>query len=245
MSGAGDWIERAAERDLRAVAEQLLGRPLKKAAASEYVGPCPACRDGDDRFGVNVKKQLWHCRHCGKGGDVIALVMHVEGVGFREAVEWLAGETSLIIRPPPRPRSPDPAEDADSNSRSALRIWDAARSIRVTLAEHYLGRVRGVDVDQILELDDVLRFEARCLFGDDRLPCIVALVRDILTDEPKAIQRIALDSDGNKIERRSLGPKKGGAIKLWPDAEVTQGLVVGEGLETVAAAAVNFAPESS
>ena len=82
--------ERAGERDLRAVAEQLLGRPLKKAAASEYVGPCPACRDGDDRFGVNVKKQLWHCRHCGKGGDVIALVMHVKGVGFRDAVERLA-----------------------------------------------------------------------------------------------------------------------------------------------------------
>jgi phage/plasmid primase-like uncharacterized protein len=232
--------ERAGERDLRAVAEQLLGRPLKKAAASEYVGPCPACRDGDDRFGVNVKKQLWHCRHCGKGGDVIALVMHVEGVGFREAVERLAGETSLIIRPPPRPRNPDPDTDADRNSRLALPIWEAARSIRGTLAERYLVHIRNIDIDQLIELDDVLRFAPDCPFGGGRSPCLIAIVRDVVTDAPKAIQRTALRPDGRKIARRSLGPKKSSAIKLWADAEVTQGLVIGEGMETVAAAATRI-----
>jgi hypothetical protein len=37
-----------------------------------------------------------------------------------------------------------------------------------------------------------------------------------------------------------LGGKAGGAIKLWSDATVTHGLVVGEGLETVAAAATRI-----
>lgn len=237
MSVPADLSERARNRDVREVAEQLLGERLKKAAASEYVGPCPACRDGDDRFGVNVKKQVWHCRYCGKGGDVISLVMHADGVSFADAVAALAGETPIIKSSPPRPRNPDSDEDADRNSRLALRIWDAARSIRGTQAERYLVHVRGVDLDQILELDDVLRFEPNCPFGGDKSPCLIALVRDTVTDTPKAIQRTALDADGRKIDRRSLGPTRGGSIKFWEDAEVTYGLVVGEGLETVASAA--------
>ena len=35
-------------------------------------------------------------------------------------------------------------------------------------------------------------------------------------------------------------PKKGGLCRLWPDAEVTLGLLVGEGIETVLAAARGF-----
>ncbi len=183
-------------------------------------------------------KENWNCRGCAKGGNVIGLAQHAGGATFAQAVAALNGEALADVRSPRRrPRSPDPDEDADRNSRSALRIWDAARSIRGTLAEHYLVRVRGVDVEQILELDDVLRFEADCPFGGEKSPCLIALVRDIVTDAPKAIQRSALDGDGRKIDRRSLGPTRGGAIKLWPDAEVTQGLVIGEGLETTAGAA--------
>src|SRR5262249_33546321 len=110
-----------------------------------------------------------------------------------------------------------------------------------TLAETYLVRVRGIDVDQISEPDEVLRFETRCPFrGENRLPCLVALIRGIASDAPQAIQRTALDAEGRKIDRRGLGPKTGGAVKLWPDANVTQGLVVGEGLETTAAAATRI-----
>jgi putative DNA primase/helicase len=137
-----------------------------------------------------------------------------------------------------------PAKDADSDaiqkSRSALRIFDFARSIRgETLAETYL-RFRRVDIEQIPELDGVLRFEAHCPFGEgQQLRCLIALIRDVVTDEPRAIQRTALASDGKFIGRRGLGRKVGGAIKLWPDAEVTAGLVVGEGLETIASAATH------
>jgi hypothetical protein len=40
-------VERARNRDIRNVAEQL-GVTLKKAAANEYCGPCPRC-GGNDR----------------------------------------------------------------------------------------------------------------------------------------------------------------------------------------------------
>jgi hypothetical protein len=86
-----------------------------------------------------------------------------------------------------------------------------------------------------------LRFNATCPFGEaQRLPSLIALIRDIKTDVPIGVMRTALDDLGRKLDRLALGGKKGGAIKLWPDAAVTTGLVVGEGLETVAAAATRM-----
>ena len=65
---------------------------------------------------------------------------------------------------------------------------------------------------------------------------MLALFRDIRTDEPRAICRTFLDQDGRKIERKFLGPVGGCAIKLDADEEVTGGLHIGEGLETAMAA---------
>jgi DNA primase len=63
---------------------------LKKVGA-ELIGPCPKC-GGDDRFGINLKEQVWNCRQCEKGGDVIALVQHLDNIEFVPAVELLSGE---------------------------------------------------------------------------------------------------------------------------------------------------------
>jgi len=60
-------------------------------------------------------------------------------------------------------------------------------------------------------------------------------MRDAITDAPSGIQRIALTLEGHKIERRMLG--SAGAVKLWPAGTT---LVVGEGLETVLAAATRI-----
>jgi Toprim domain/CHC2 zinc finger len=207
---------------------------------SEWAGPCPVC-GGTDRFSVNTRRQIWNCRGCAKGGNVIGLAQHAGGATFAQAVAALNGDALADIRSlPPRTCKLDPDEDGDLNSRLALRIWDAARSIRGTLAERYLVHIRNIDIDQFIELDDVLRFAPDCRFDGDRLPCLVALVGDIVTDAPKAIQRTALNGDGGKIGRRSLGPTKSGVIKLWEDAEVTYGLAIGEGMETVAAAATRI-----
>jgi putative DNA primase/helicase len=56
----------------------------------EFAGPCPQC-GGTDRFSVNTKKEVWNCRGCGKGGDIIDLVMHLDDVGFDAACARLTG----------------------------------------------------------------------------------------------------------------------------------------------------------
>jgi hypothetical protein len=235
---AADLIERARDVDPLATAENL-GAKLKRTTAAEWTGPCPTC-GGTDRFSVNVRKRVWHCRGCAKGGGVIDLVRHVFGMSFVEAVERLNGQAWKPERRAPPPIAAE--RDAARKKKWGLDIWASAEAIRArSLVRRYLVDHREIDIDAIVDLHEVLRFHPSCPFdGDQRKPCIIALVRDILTDEPKAIQRTALDDAGRKLDRRSLGPTRGGAIKLWPDADVTTGLVVGEGLETVASAATRI-----
>jgi hypothetical protein len=77
------------------IMDEIARRGVKlRREGSEFIGPCPLCR-GDDRFAVNTKKQVWNCRGCGVGGDVIELVRHLDGVDFIEACTILAG-------PPPQ-----------------------------------------------------------------------------------------------------------------------------------------------
>jgi hypothetical protein len=68
----------------------------------EREGPCPIC-GGTDRFSINTQKQVWNCRSCGKGGDAIDLVRHLDGIDFIAACTTLAGE------PPPEANGKDRA----------------------------------------------------------------------------------------------------------------------------------------
>jgi putative DNA primase/helicase len=130
-------IERAREADILGIAERL-GSKLKRAGDSEYIGPCPVC-GGKDRFSVNIKKQLWNCRGCGKGGDVIDLAQHAGGVTFAEAVAALSGETRASFKPSPRKRDPG-AEDSDVRRRreTARWLWAQRKPLAGSIAETYL-----------------------------------------------------------------------------------------------------------
>jgi len=116
-------------------------------------------------------------------------------------------------------------------------IWTSSLPIAGSMAEQYLDETRHIDVTKLPEdVHRCLRFHPNCVFGPGSyLPCLIALMRDPLSDEPVGIQRIALEHRNGKIEkidRRMLGST--GVVKLWP---ATSQLVIGEGLETVLAAA--------
>jgi DNA primase len=82
------WVARARavpiEREIERRGIHLKGR-------IDRCGPCPKC-GGDDRFAINTEKQVWNCRGCSKGGNVIKLVQHLDGCGFKAACATLAGE---------------------------------------------------------------------------------------------------------------------------------------------------------
>jgi hypothetical protein len=135
------------------------------------------------------------------------------------------------------------SRDADTSLRLAMRLWCEAIPIAGTVAEFYLRRVRHLVLPPDIS-PRVLRFHPDCPFGPDvRHPCLLALYRSIVGDEPRAIMRTSLSLDACKIDRKALGPAGDAAIKLSDDADVTMGLVIGEGVETtLAGMAIGFAP---
>jgi hypothetical protein len=83
---------------------------------------------------------------------------------------------------------------------------------------------------------DAIRFHPALTFNGARVGAMVALFRDIRTNEPCGIHRTFLDGAGAKLDRRMLGRARGAAIKLDADENVALGLHIGEGIESCLAA---------
>jgi hypothetical protein len=126
------------------------------------------------------------------------------------------------------------ADDAERTER-ALALWQEAKHPRASPVELYLAR-RGLTLPDAAA-GEAIRYHPACPFAGQRVPAMLALVRDITTDAAKAIHRTALSLDGRKVEvngkdRLALGPIAGGAVKLTPDTNVTMAVGIGEGIET-------------
>jgi hypothetical protein len=97
------WSAKARDTPIE---DEIARRGIKlKRTGLEQVGPCPKC-GGEDRFAINIAKQVFHCRGCDAGGDVIRLVEHLDGVDFIAACTALTGE------PPPKANGLDRTGEA-------------------------------------------------------------------------------------------------------------------------------------
>lgn len=117
--------------------------------------------------------------------------------------------------------------DSGDNTKLALRIWDQCETLAGSRAEEYL-RNRG-----ITRIDtDSLRYHPSLKYDHRYMPAMVALYRDIETDAPCGVHRTFLTPDNLKFDRKMLGRAHRAAIKLDPDADISAGLHIGEGVET-------------
>jgi phage/plasmid primase-like uncharacterized protein len=235
-------------RNVRIETELARRGTVLKRAKRYLVGPCPVC-GGTDRFSVNLEKQLWNCRNCKKGGDVIDLAQHLDGCSFIDAVETLTGERfrgrpGRDVRA--RPEPPKFNEDDAAGTKYALRLWREAKPLIESPAWLYLTRPRrdggrDIDLDVLPDVHSVLRWHPNCPWGGVRHGCMLALWTDVITGEPKAIHRRAITMEGKKVDVwKALGPTTGCCIRLWADEHVTTCLVIGEGPETVMSAATRI-----
>ncbi|HEY1864972.1 MAG TPA: toprim domain-containing protein [Roseiarcus sp.] len=186
--------------------------------------PEPSCAIYADHF---------YCFGCGERGGRVDWLVRVEGLTEAEAI------AQIKDWPATAQWTPQNGDDVADKLAFALSIWGAAGPLS-GLAERYLDQTRAVDMMALpADIHQSLRFHPRCVFGAGaQHPCLIALMRDPLTDAPIGIQRTALEAhDGRvkKIDRRMLG--QAGVVKLWPAGKT---LVVGEGLETVLAAATRI-----
>lgn len=207
---------------------RALGGPEPKG------GRCAAWyRGGDNPTALSLDdgKGVWYDHARGIGGGELALIETVRDCDRSGAIDWLReyhGGAVPPIRGTNPTAPPKPADDRDRIAR-ALAIWTEAVPTGGTIAARYLSS-RGLDPGD--DLSHCLRLHPRCPFGGDRQPCMVGLMRDVRTDEPVGVHRTALTPDGRKLARKMMGRAKGAAVKLTPDAEVTMGLGIAEGIET-------------
>jgi DNA polymerase I-like protein with 3'-5' exonuclease and polymerase domains len=223
-------VPAAAEEGLVVPLAAVIGQPLTRAkmlACPFHADTTPSMRIYDDPAGGH-----YHCFGCGAHGDAIDWLVRAEGMERGEALHVLEHWDGPLVAAAPK-------QNDGTTLRDALQLWDAAQPIAGTPAARYLAHHRRIDLAALpVDIDEVLRFFPRCTFGSTKHPCLLALMRDVLSNERAGIQRIALDANAQKIERRMLGSWQGArAVKIWPAGKQ---LVVGEGVETVLAAATRI-----
>jgi DNA primase len=71
---------------------------LRSAGGGSLKGLCPFHDEKSPSFHVTPSRGFYHCFGCQEGGDVFTFVQKIEGVGFTEAVERLAGRFGVDLR---------------------------------------------------------------------------------------------------------------------------------------------------
>jgi putative DNA primase/helicase len=172
------------------------------------------------------------------------------GDDWRQCRDHVRQALGLIAWHPRRPRSAPfrptrvltPSDySARDRIAPALRLWSEAKDPRDTIAAIYLASRSLTLADDVA--GEVIRFHPQLKLEGKRFGAMLALFRDLVSNEPCGIHRTFLDSKGHKVDRKMLGRAKGAAIKLDADETVTLGLHIGEGVETgLAARLAGFRP---
>ncbi len=211
-----------------------------EALAVDLVGEEPTYRGRHEwrfypRGGLSIeiagdRRGIW-CHHGagGRGGDALDLVAHLRECRLADAIAWARawlGQRERVGRPAaPRPTRTEPA----LTMALARRVWTEGTDPAGSPVDIYL-RSRGLSPPAYAPL----RFHPACPRGAERLPAMLALMTDPVTNRPLGVHRTFLASAGRgkAAGRTKMMVGHAGIIRLVPDNGVTRGLGVAEGIET-------------
>lgn len=209
-----------------------------KAARLQLTDWIDWCASGANYGGEREAQAVW--RSFKSIGGIGAATL------FRAAIDAGWSDSSPVRRPAPSPvRRPDPERRLpETLDPRWLRYWQSLGPVSDVGRAYLEARQCAIP-----PTDGDLRFDpaGRHPNGHEG-PCLVAMVTDILTCAPISLHRTWIKADGTKADvdppRLLLGGhrKAGGAIRLWSDEAVTQGLAVAEGIETALSIAQVFRP---
>lgn len=86
--------ELLSKTDIVDIIDELV--PLKKGGAN-YMACCPFHKEKTPSFSVSPSKQFYHCFGCGAHGSAIGFIMEYQGLGFTEAVQYLADRVGMTV----------------------------------------------------------------------------------------------------------------------------------------------------
>jgi putative DNA primase/helicase len=238
-----EWIDRARAVD---IGDMIVQRSIKlRGRGQQFWGPCPRC-GGRDRFGIHIGKQVFHCRGCGgHGHGAIDLIMFLDNVTFREAIEVITGERQ------PQPPTPQPArptergQEQDEAGRyerqqhhKARWLWSKRQPITGTIAEHYLRTVRGyygVIPPTLAFLEPSARGRPPALISafatvGEIEPGVLAEPRDVDSVHLTLLRPDGSDKANTRPNKLCIGSPLGRPIVLAPPNDLL-GMAVAEGIE--------------
>ena len=153
---------------------------------------------------------------------------------IRSAIITLIGDRPRKPTSLAKPEERDGYKDEQRNLDRAEAIWRETSPLGQDAITYFANRC--IDINQAPEHGG-LRFHPRCQWpGNITKPCIIGRFTTALGNEPRGILRRPITGE----KAIALGPMGGCVIRLWPDEAVEQGLVVGEGVETVLSAATRM-----
>jgi len=143
------------------VIEQLKARLDIVQVVSEYLtlkktgrnfrGLCPFHPDSDPSLVVSPERQTFHCFGCGEGGGAIHFIMRITGMGFPEAVRYLADKVGIEVpETPGRAKARSERDRLFSVNNEAQIYFTSMLSNKKTgkAAADYLHK-RGIEQDLI------------------------------------------------------------------------------------------------
>jgi len=187
------------------VARHLLGNPSKAHSTKTKLR---YGRKGS--LAVDLKKNTWFDFSAGEGGGVLDLVCRENGGTREDAWTWLSEELGIDGKNLAPAR--DSEETPEQRRARALVIWQAAAPVHHTPAQDYLT-CRGI----VIQPPACIRYHAG-------INALVALVQ-ARDGTFSGCQRVYLKNRHGNYSHRgkySLGPIKGGAVRLTPAAESLQ-----------------------
>ncbi len=87
----------------------------------EHQGLCPFHNEKTPSFTLNEEKGFYHCFGCQANGSVIDFVMETDGLGFKDAVEQLAGIAGLEV-----PQDSPEARAREQKRQTLVDVVEAA-----------------------------------------------------------------------------------------------------------------------
>lgn len=197
---------------------------------------CPFHNEKSPSFQLNDAKGTFYCFGCGATGDIVRLVMRLQGIGFMDAMRWLGAADLPEVSAADRLRAAE--EDAAERAQAiadARMMWDRCVDPVGTPAETYLRQCRGIT----MALPPAVRFGVVPTSRDEQgiwkrpHPALVLSVVDGAGDVV-GLQRVFLRPDGmakawGKKSKLSLGRPRGAAVRL--QAGISGRVILTEGPE--------------
>lgn len=141
--------------DIRAridLVELVSQRVALKRAGKHWKGLCPFHDDKNPSFSVSPDIGYYRCWSCGEKGDIFDWVMKTQNLTFREALEQLAAQAGVTLKPRTGEASKSESDERAAAMADALRFFRDSLLASANAQDYCRRRGLGDEVQETWEI---------------------------------------------------------------------------------------------